>query len=41
MEDLDTSRREVADLLSGKKIPVENGQVQLMLKPGECLVFEY
>jgi starch synthase (maltosyl-transferring) len=39
--DLDTSRREVADLLSGKKIPVENGQVQLMLKPGECLVFEY
>ncbi len=38
---LDTSRKQVADLLSGKRLPVTGGLMQVSLKPGQCLVFEY
>ena len=39
--DLDTSHREVTDLLAGKKEAVINGQMHVVLKPGQCMVFEY
>jgi len=38
---LDTSRKQVADLLSGRRLLVREGLVQVSLKPGQCLVFEY
>jgi hypothetical protein len=37
----ETSRKDVADLLSDKRLPVVKGQVEVSLKPGQCMVFEY
>ena len=39
---LDTRRRTIRDLLSGKTVEVKEGDgIELTLKPGECMVFEY
>lgn len=36
-----TKRRSVTDLLSRKKIKVQDGQIDVRLQPGQCLVFEF
>lgn len=38
---VDTPRKQVVDMLSGKRISVEGGHIKKMLLPGQCLVFEY
>ena len=38
---LDTSRREVKDLLGGKTYRLNGGQLSVLLDPGQCLVFEF
>ena len=38
---LDTRRSTVRDLLSGKTVEVKRDGIELTLKPGECMVFEY
>ncbi len=38
---VETTRKKVVDLLSGKRFPVTDGHLQAALKPGQCLVFEY
>ena len=38
---LDTTKKQVKDLLSAKKFTVSNGHLDTTLQPGQCLVFEY
>ncbi len=38
---LDSRKRAVVDLLSGKKVKLRDGTLSLTLKPGQCLIFEY
>ncbi|MBI5474056.1 MAG: alpha-glucosidase C-terminal domain-containing protein [Ignavibacteriae bacterium] len=38
---LDTAKKDVRDLLGGKKCKVKDAHLHIMLEPGECLVFEY
>jgi hypothetical protein len=38
---IDTSRAQLADLLTGTRIQVSDGVVHVALDPGECWVFEY
>jgi starch synthase (maltosyl-transferring) len=38
---VDTKRKSVTDLLSGKRHHVKDGRVSIPLHPGQCAVFEY
>lgn len=38
---LDTKKKYVVDLLSGKRLSLSLGVLQVALGPGECIVFEY
>ena len=38
---LDTPKKQIVDLLSGKKFTVKDSHLQASLQPGQCLVFEY
>ncbi len=38
---LDTTKREVMDLLEGKKHKIKDAHLHIVLEPGQCLVFEY
>ncbi len=38
---LETTKKRVVNLLTGKKIAVREGVLHADLAPGECLVFEY
>lgn len=38
---LETSRKQVVDLLTGKRLKLVHGTLHVALNPGECLVFEY
>jgi hypothetical protein len=38
---LDTSKKQLQDLLSKKKLSVKDGHLHVALHAGECLVFEY
>jgi starch synthase (maltosyl-transferring) len=38
---IDTKKKSVLDLLSGKRHPVKDGKVSIPLHPGQCAVFEY
>ncbi|MBM2845462.1 MAG: alpha amylase catalytic region, partial [Bacteroidetes bacterium] len=38
---IDTTKKQVVDLLSGKKFAVQANHLHATLQPGQCLVFEY
>jgi starch synthase (maltosyl-transferring) len=38
---LDTGKKHIVDLLSEKRVDVTEGHMKVLLKPGQCLVFEY
>jgi starch synthase (maltosyl-transferring) len=38
---IDTKKKSVLDLLTGKRYPVKDGRVSIPLHPGQCAVFEY
>jgi len=38
---LESSRKKLTDLLTGKRIPFKDGTVSTTLAPGQCLVFEF
>ena len=38
---IDTRKKAVTDLLGGKRVTVHNGQINVRLQPGQCLVFEF
>lgn len=38
---LDTKKKQVVDLLSGRRLKLMHGSLRFALAPGECLVFEY
>jgi starch synthase (maltosyl-transferring) len=38
---LDTRKKQVVDLITGKRLRLVHGSLHVALNPGECLVFEY